>query len=398
MVGEFSVFGYHVTGSRGVLFLYGIVVGAVAMLGLSVPLAGARRNSRRARPAHRELEYHGQSDIARDDVTACHQPDGLYPQVPGRISRVRGDTVWPCLTRAGSAVELALESNSGPAWLVSTTPAWTVNTPTSFDPANILALAAWRTMSPDAAKGRALLLPAEKITLTGPEVVDTRVEMAVDPVLSQVRAVGSALSVFIPEETAENLGRASCLPDLLDSGAVTEQPSAAGLGAIARCFGAAAGGAVGALIGVVGGGTGALWTEIEGLLRTVTGTDEIAFEVAALPTESGGAPIDAARVSDLLGTWTGPVDQRGSRDYSVILSLRHDGRTVAYPELRCSGYLHRAELVGDALRIQETISKNGSCVVEVGLELKLDRTGLAYYFGQRTGQNQEGTALLTRMN
>ena len=30
----FSVFGYHVTGSTGVLFLYGIVVGAVAVFGL----------------------------------------------------------------------------------------------------------------------------------------------------------------------------------------------------------------------------------------------------------------------------------------------------------------------------------------------------------------------------
>jgi hypothetical protein len=40
---NFSVFGYHVTGSTGSLFLFGIVVGAVALLGLSVLLAGARR-------------------------------------------------------------------------------------------------------------------------------------------------------------------------------------------------------------------------------------------------------------------------------------------------------------------------------------------------------------------
>lgn len=38
---NFSVFGYHVTGSTGALFLFGIVIGAVAMLGLSVLLAGA---------------------------------------------------------------------------------------------------------------------------------------------------------------------------------------------------------------------------------------------------------------------------------------------------------------------------------------------------------------------
>ena len=38
----FSVFGYHVTGSTGTLFVFGMVVGAIAMLGLSVLLAGAR--------------------------------------------------------------------------------------------------------------------------------------------------------------------------------------------------------------------------------------------------------------------------------------------------------------------------------------------------------------------
>jgi len=52
---NFSVFGYHVTGSTGTLFLFGIVVGAVAMLGLSVLLAGARRTAGRGRDARRDL-------------------------------------------------------------------------------------------------------------------------------------------------------------------------------------------------------------------------------------------------------------------------------------------------------------------------------------------------------
>ena len=53
---SFSVFGYHVTGSTGTLFLFGIVIGAVAMLGLSVLLAGARRTAGRGRDARHELE------------------------------------------------------------------------------------------------------------------------------------------------------------------------------------------------------------------------------------------------------------------------------------------------------------------------------------------------------
>jgi len=50
---NFSVLGYHVTGSTGTLFLSGIVVGAVGLLGLSVLLAGARRSAVRGRDARR---------------------------------------------------------------------------------------------------------------------------------------------------------------------------------------------------------------------------------------------------------------------------------------------------------------------------------------------------------
>ena len=53
---NFSLFGYHVTGSTGTLFLFGIVVGAVAMLGLSVLLAGARRTAGRGRDSRHELK------------------------------------------------------------------------------------------------------------------------------------------------------------------------------------------------------------------------------------------------------------------------------------------------------------------------------------------------------
>jgi hypothetical protein len=41
---DFSVFGYHLTGSTGTLFLFGIAVGAVASLGL------IRLNSTQALP------------------------------------------------------------------------------------------------------------------------------------------------------------------------------------------------------------------------------------------------------------------------------------------------------------------------------------------------------------
>ncbi len=53
---NFSVLGYHVTGSTGTLFLFGIAIGALAMLGMSVLLAGANRTARRGRDARRELQ------------------------------------------------------------------------------------------------------------------------------------------------------------------------------------------------------------------------------------------------------------------------------------------------------------------------------------------------------
>lgn len=52
----FAVFGYHVTGSTGLLFFYGMVVGALGLLGLSLLLAGARRTARRGRTARRDLK------------------------------------------------------------------------------------------------------------------------------------------------------------------------------------------------------------------------------------------------------------------------------------------------------------------------------------------------------
>ncbi|GAB2514967.1 hypothetical protein [Nocardia heshunensis] len=53
---NFAVFGYHVTGSTGLLFLYGIVVGGIGLTGLFILLAGARGAARRGAAARRELD------------------------------------------------------------------------------------------------------------------------------------------------------------------------------------------------------------------------------------------------------------------------------------------------------------------------------------------------------
>jgi hypothetical protein len=74
---QFAVFGYHVTGSTGLLFLYGIVVGAVGLLGLSLLVAGARRTARRGHTARSELKQSRRETAAayqdRDDLAQARQ-------------------------------------------------------------------------------------------------------------------------------------------------------------------------------------------------------------------------------------------------------------------------------------------------------------------------------------
>jgi hypothetical protein len=71
----FAVFGYHVTGSTGTLFLYGIVLGAIGVLGLGLLLAGARRTSRRGRAARRGLKQ-----SRRETASASQARDALIDE------------------------------------------------------------------------------------------------------------------------------------------------------------------------------------------------------------------------------------------------------------------------------------------------------------------------------
>lgn len=74
LTGGFSVFGHEVTGSTGTLFLYGIVIGAVGLLGLSLLLAGVRRASRGGHDARPE------SAARRETVAADQGPEDAVDQ------------------------------------------------------------------------------------------------------------------------------------------------------------------------------------------------------------------------------------------------------------------------------------------------------------------------------
>ena len=73
---NFSVLGYHVTGSTGTLFLFGIVIGALAMLGMSVLLAGAHRTAGRGRDARRQLQRSQRETAFVNRGLAQEQPVG----------------------------------------------------------------------------------------------------------------------------------------------------------------------------------------------------------------------------------------------------------------------------------------------------------------------------------
>ena len=83
------------TGSTGTLFLYGIVVGVLAMLGLSVLLAGARRTSRRGREARRGLTQSRRETAAvaqdRDDLLGQRETARAYTASTLGNGPARGD-------------------------------------------------------------------------------------------------------------------------------------------------------------------------------------------------------------------------------------------------------------------------------------------------------------------
>ncbi|WP_063044755.1 hypothetical protein [Nocardia pseudovaccinii] len=67
---DFGVFDYHFTASAGELFLYGIAIGAIGMLGLSLLLAGVWRSSRRNSATRRDLRQSRRELAAQEKTKA----------------------------------------------------------------------------------------------------------------------------------------------------------------------------------------------------------------------------------------------------------------------------------------------------------------------------------------
>ena len=96
---DFTVFGVHVTGSTGTLFLAGLVVGAAGMLGLALLLAGARRTSRKARYARHELERRDAAAVPAGDAAVS---PATRAEAPAQRRRSNRNTRGACAIRSGA--------------------------------------------------------------------------------------------------------------------------------------------------------------------------------------------------------------------------------------------------------------------------------------------------------
>jgi hypothetical protein len=117
---QFAVFGYHVTGSTGLLFLYGIVVGAVGLFGLSLLLAGARRTARRGRTARSELKQSRRETAAanqdRDDLAqARQQPTRTRTTEKGHRASGKNQSTRPNGNTKQAGANMKTPSNTDPA-------------------------------------------------------------------------------------------------------------------------------------------------------------------------------------------------------------------------------------------------------------------------------------------
>ena len=121
---------------------------------------------------------------------------------------------------------------------------------------------------------------------------------------------------------------------------------------------------------------------IGGVLGAVTEAVGLGRSVATVQASYGEEVPVSGQVAGLLGTWSGPVDQPGSRPYSMQVTLRltQGGKlrgSVVYPELSaCRGYWDSPRFRGDQVLMVEHITQRAdSCIPEGNVVLALSADG-----------------------
>lgn len=208
--------------------------------------------------------------------------------------------------------------------------------------------------------------------------------------VSILAEVGSVAFSMSPAELAETFGQLECMGGVGEligqaaDGALTPAVGSELLGAFFSCAGTVAE-LTPAQEVVVALFSAAPQLLIGGLWGTVTTVAGASTFTVSVRVSGGGDPISAEALEPFLGTWSGPVDQPGSRAYGieVTISATPDGFAAArvrYPELdNCTGYWDDTRLRGATLRMVEHIeAPAGSCVDEVDVVLRRVGDQLSY--------------------
>ncbi|MFI5732725.1 hypothetical protein ACIA49_21590 [Kribbella sp. NPDC051587] len=85
-----------------------------------------------------------------------------------------------------------------------------------------------------------------------------------------------------------------------------------------------------------------------------------------------------------VGTWRGPIDQSGSKPYSVIATVTSGAvgdslGTVEYPELQCQGIWRLESGTANSIRVTELIDGGTTCIQTISITLILQDGQLRYY-------------------
>jgi hypothetical protein len=208
--------------------------------------------------------------------------------------------------------------------------------------------------------------------------------------LSVLAEVGATAFGMTPAEFATMLGRLDCMSEVGELFSAAADGLTPTVGAsLSTAFFTCAGEAVelspaqAVVVALFTAAPQLLIGTLWGAVTTAAGASNLDIPIHVT---GGPDPVTAAEFEPFLGTWSGPVNQPGSRYYGmeVTISMGADGKPTAqvrYPELsNCSGYWDSPILSGRTLAVVEHIETSGtSCVDEVDIKVRRVGDELRYW-------------------
>lgn len=232
------------------------------------------------------------------------------------------DAAWVCARESADTVTVELTSNSGLVYEIRSRPDGEYAPLTALSASGVLTTLAHRYME-GRLGGDAILLPGGDMDITYDRPFSSaRIELKIEPGLSQISSLTFGTSMLLPASWAERLDWYGCATDALET-----LTGASATRAVLSCVGAGIGGTAGALLGIVTAGPGLLFTQIEGLVKEARRQNVESFTVSLVAG-------DAVRELPQGASWlfehaAGGQSTSGDEDIAEIAAA---GDTVAsYP-------------------------------------------------------------------